>query len=125
MNNQFARESATYGRVKDWHDPRNGDCAHNTYIESDCTCKRIVKRKPYRVVKVHDSGVPYNVNPNIVLEIYQTNGTLVLREAKRRKRYSTTVSDVYAWLVRRSALAAMAAQREARRQRKMERKRKR
>jgi hypothetical protein len=122
MNDDFIRESGGYGRVKDWHDPRNGGCAHNDYIESDCTCKRPRKAKGFKRVVVHDSSVGHNVSPNIVLEIWPTNGVVVLREKRRRKRYSTTTADIYAMLVRREALAVVAARREARKSRKQSRK---
>jgi hypothetical protein len=110
-----------YGKVKDCHSPRNEDCAHNVNCRRDCTCKRERKRKPYKRVLVHDEGVGHNVRSDIVLEIWPQNGVLVLREKRRRKRFSTTTADVYGWLVRGEALTAMAARREARKQRRQER----
>jgi hypothetical protein len=122
MRDDFKRENATYGKVKDWHDPRNEDCAHNAHIEDDCSCKRPRKAKGFKRVMVHDSSVGHNVSPNIVLEVWPQNGVLVFREKRRRKRYSTTTAKVYAGLVRQEALAVVAARREARKSRKQSRK---
>jgi len=101
------------GKVKDWHQPR-GDCQHNADVTQDCNCKRPMIRKPYRVVRVTDNGVGHNINPNLVIEIYPQNGTIVFREQRRKKRYPTTASDIYAMLVRRSALAAAVSKRRKR-----------
>lgn len=110
------------GTVKPWHNPRRlsgGDfCPHNLDITQDCTCKRVRVRKGFKQVMVHDAGVGHNVSPNIVLEIWPKNGVLVLREKRRRKRYTTSTADVYGWLVRREALAVAAARREARKRRR-------
>lgn len=97
----------TYGNVKDWHKPSNDDCPHNCDIMMDCGCKRPVKRKPYRVVRVEDRNAAYNVNPKIVIEVWP-NGTLTFREAKRRRKYHISTADLYSMLVRREALAAIA-----------------
>lgn len=106
------------GKVKDWHNPRNENCENNRFATLNCTCKRIRKRSPFKRVVVHDASAGHNVNPNIVLEIWPKNGVLVLREKRRRTSVSTTTAEVYAWLVRRRALAATTARREARKQAK-------
>jgi hypothetical protein len=94
------------GTVKDWHKPSNDDCSHNCDISYDCDCKRQVKRKPFRVVRVEDRNVAYNVNPKIVIEVWP-NGTLTFREAKRRRKYHASTADIYSMLVRRQAIKDM------------------
>lgn len=82
------------GAVKDWHSPRNNECAHNDDAEKDCTCKRIVKRKPFRQVRVEDPTASHGVRKHIIAEIHP-NGRLVLRESGRRLRVETTLAVVY------------------------------
>jgi len=106
--------SKQLGTVKEWHNPRNEDCPHNENPVDDCKCKRPVIRKPYRVVRVTDHDVGHRVNPRLVLEIYPHNGTLIMREERRRKRYSIGAADLYSLLVRRAALAAIAARKAKR-----------
>lgn len=101
------------GKVRNWHRPANPDCPHNSDIKSDCNCKRIVNRKPFRVVRVHDDNVPYRVNPNLILEIYP-HGRIAIREQRRSRRYWTSTADIYAWRVRIEALQALAAAKKAR-----------
>lgn len=101
------------GNVKPWHNP-HGDCLNNGDIYKDCTCKRVRNKRPFKEVVVHDEGVAHNVKPVIVMEIYQHNGVISFREQRRKKRYVTTAAEVYAWLVRGEALAAMAARKATR-----------
>jgi hypothetical protein len=101
------------GNIKDWHKPSNDDCPQNFSLEADCTCKRPVNRKPYRVVRVVDQGVAHNVNPKIVIEVWP-NGTLTFREAKRRRKYHASTADIYSMLVRRQAIRELAERKQAR-----------
>ena len=105
------------GRVKDWHDPHDEGCPQNYDHRNDCTCKRPMKRKPYRVVKVTDNGVNHNVNPKLILEIYPHNGVIAIREKRRKKRYYSTTADIYSGMVRSAAFAAIAAKKKARKDR--------
>lgn len=84
-------------------------------------CKRIVKRKPYRRVVVTDNGVGHRVNPILVFEIYR-DGTVVLREKGRKKRFAITAADIYRIMMQREALAYLAAKRKARAARRKARK---
>jgi hypothetical protein len=111
MNNEI-------GIVKDWHDPRDENCPHNGNVEADCQCKQPRKRKPYRRVAVTDNGVGHRVNPNLVFEIYPSNGTVCLREKGRKKRFCISASDLYRYLIQRAALAHLVAKRKARADRK-------
>lgn len=102
------------GNVKECHSPSNEECLNNSDIYKNCTCKRVRARKPFKRVLVHDEGVGHNVSPNIVMEIYTQNGAIAFREKRRKRRYHTSTADIYAWLVRKEALAAMTAKRKAR-----------
>jgi hypothetical protein len=116
---------AKVGIVKEWHSPHNDACRHNENVTRDCTCKRPVRRKPYRVVRVTDKGVSHNTNPRLVIELWPRDGTIIMREQRRRKRYSTTAADIYALLVRRAALAAIAKRKADRAARRLARKKER
>lgn len=107
------------GRVKEWHNPRNDECPHNQELASDCTCKRIVNRKPYRKVRVYDEKVPHGYRPNIVVEVWP-NGLIRLREMGRRDKnaHGIFASDLLPMLVRRRALAELAAKKKARAERR-------
>lgn len=109
------------GSVKEWHNPRNDECAHNADVARDCECKRPRNKKPYRRVAVTDSGVGHRVNPHLVFEIYR-NGTVVLREKGRKKRFAITAGDVYRIMMQREALAYLNAKRKARAERRKVRK---
>jgi hypothetical protein len=111
MNNEI-------GEVKDWHDPRNDECPHNEDAHTDCQCKRPRNKKPYRRVRVTDNGVGHRVNPSLIFEIYPSNGTVVMREKGRKKRFSIAASDLYRYLMQRAALAHLAAKRRTRADRK-------
>jgi hypothetical protein len=96
--------------IHDWHNPRafNPDapdfCPHNLDITRDCTCKRKVNRKPYRVVRVSDpTAANYQRDGRIVVEVHP-NGLLVFRERGRRKQYSTTVGKIYSNLIWHEAM---------------------
>lgn len=108
------------GSVKEWHNPRNEDCRHNTDVTQDCNCKRPIVRKPYRTVRVTDNGVGHNVNPYLVVEIYY-NGTITIREKGRRRKYSGTISDIYSLFVRWTAQAEIARKKKLKAQRRAER----
>lgn len=101
------------GKVKDWHNPHDESCPHNGDVARDCGCKRPRKKKPYRRVVVTDNGVGHRINPNLIFEIYP-NGTVALREKKRKQRFYITASDLYSHLMQRAALAHLAARRKAR-----------
>lgn len=105
------------GKVKDWHNPRNEMCLHNDSAELDCTCKRPVKRKPYRCVRVRDEGVSHRVNPRLIFEIYP-DGNLAMREARRKIRFYWNAADLYRHLMWRAALAHQNAKRKARAERR-------
>lgn len=104
------------GVIKAWHDPRNYSCANNEDIYKNCTCKRVVNRKPYRVVRVHDGKAPAGVKADIVVEVHP-NGRLVFREAKRRRGYETTAGAVYYRIMAQEARVAAMAKKKARRRR--------
>ena len=100
--------------IHDWHDPRNEDCDQNRVSFADCTCKRKINRKPYRVVRVSDpTAANYQRDGRIVVEVHP-NGLLVFRERGRRKAYSTTVGKIYTGLVWREAMT-LAKAKKARR----------
>lgn len=93
------------GRVKDWHSPNNPDCAHNTAIENDCTCKLVIRgngkkrhkaRMTFRVVDYSVSG--HKIKPQLVAELHD-DGKLIIRESGRRISYETTLGKIYSRLV--------------------------
>jgi len=100
------------GKVKEWHNPRDESCPHNLDVARDCECKQPRKRKPYRRVAVTDNGVGHRVNPHLIFEIYP-NGTVALREKKRKQRFFIFASDLYRYLMQREALRHLAAKRKA------------
>lgn len=103
------------GKVRDWHNPRNEDCMHNASPAADCTCKRQVKRKPFRVVRCTDPDAQRQSHKIIVAELRMDNGLLTLRIKGKRKRVSTTLGALYARLVMADALNAARARKAARR----------
>jgi hypothetical protein len=105
------------GKVKEWHNPRDESCPHNGDVARDCECKRPRKKKPYRRVVVTDDGVGHRTNPTLIFEIYP-NGTVALREKKRKQRFYIAASLLYSLLMQRAALAHLAAKRKARADRK-------
>jgi|SRR5215831_758424 len=109
------------GSVKEWHNPRDERCPHNEQVEQDCACKRPRIKKPYRRVAVNDNGVGHRVNPHLVFEIY-FNGTITMREKRRKKRFSIAASRLYRQLMWESAQAHKAAKRKARAERRKARK---
>ena len=105
------------GDVKLWHDPHNEECLNNSDIYKNCTCKRQVKRKPYRVVRVSDpTATNYQRDGRIVVEVHP-NGLLVFRERGRRKQYQTTVGKIYSNLIWHEAMMLAKAKKAARRAR--------
>lgn len=109
------------GRVKDHHSPNNEECEHNQAIDRDCTCKRVLNRKPFRVCKVHDTATKdrdRRTSPDIIIEVHP-NGRLVFREKGKRTRFETTSVKVFEGLRWR---AAMVAAQEARAKRKNKKK---
>jgi|SRR5215471_3517153 len=108
-------ETQSLGKVKNAHNPRNEDCPHNLNATLDCNCKRIVNRKPYRVIRVHDSNVPRGYRHDIIVEVWP-NGLIKLRERGRREKsaHGIMAGDLYSMLLRRAALAHVAAKRKAR-----------
>jgi hypothetical protein len=108
------------GNVRDWHNPkafipeRADFCPHNLDIARDCTCKRPVVRKPYKVARVTDSNCGIRRRAQIVAEIHP-NGRLVLRELGRRHRVETTLGAVYESCVMHEARRVAAEKRKARR----------
>lgn len=108
------------GTVKDWHSPRNEECAHNGNIDADCSCKRPARqRKPYRVCRVHDDNVPHGCRAEIVLEVHP-NGRLIFREAGRRKSnaFATSVGEIYSRLTLQHARQVALAKKAARKARR-------
>lgn len=103
--------------IHDWHDPRNELCGQNQHLDANCTCKRKVNRKPYRVVRVSDpTAANYQRDGRIVVEVHP-NGLLVFRERNRRKTYSTTVGKIYSNLLWHEAMTLAKAKKAARRAR--------
>lgn len=103
---------AKMGKVRDWHSPRNEDCMHNASPAADCTCKRQVTRKPYRVVRVTD---PHAQRAHkIVAEIRFDNGLLTLRQKGRRHRVSINLGVLYERLVLNEAMKVARHNRERR-----------
>jgi hypothetical protein len=114
---------STLGKIRDWHSPHNDECPHNHDVESDCSCKRKVERKPFRTLRLHDSITPnrgHKTSPDIIIEAHLQNGLLIFREKGKRTRYETTVVKIYEGLRWR---AAMVAAQEARAKRKSRKKR--
>jgi hypothetical protein len=87
----------------------------------DCACKKPRKKKPYRRVVVIDNGVGHRVNPNLVYEIYCSNGTVALREKGRKKRFWIKSAELYSYLMWRDAQAHLATKRKAKAERRKER----
>ena len=108
-------ETQSLGKVKDWHNPRSEDCDHNRDAINDCNCKRIVNRKPYRRIRVYDINVPHGYRHDIIVEVWP-NGLIKLRERGRREKsaHGIMAGDLYSMLLRRAALAYVAAKRKAR-----------
>jgi len=108
-------ETQSLGKVRNAHNPRNEDCPHNLDATEDCNCKRIVNRKPYRVIRVHDENVPRGYRNDIIVEVWP-NGLIKLRERGRRAKsaHGIMAGDLYSMLLRRHALAIVAAKRKAR-----------
>lgn len=109
------------GSVKEWHNPRDERCPHNEQVERDCECKRPRIKKPYRRVAVNDNGVGHRVNPHLVFEIY-FNGTITMREKRRKTRFSISSAELYRILMQREALRYLSAKRKARAERRKARK---
>lgn len=107
--------SETIGKVRDWHDPRNEDCEQNMDYTLDCSCKRQVKRKPYRTVRAQCPEADRQAHKNIVAMIRMDNGLLTLRLKGKRKTVSTTLLALYERLVMAEAINAAKAKRKARR----------
>lgn len=104
---------AKMGRVRDSHSPRNEECMHNASPAADCSCKRQVTRKPYRVVRVTD---PHAMRAhNIVAEIRFDNGLLTLRQKGKRKRVSVNLGVLYERLILNEALKFLRERKKARR----------
>lgn len=103
------------GNIKPWHSLYDTACPQNTgHIELDCTCKRVVKRAPYRRVRVTDETVDHGIRPRLEVRLWP-NGVLQLREVGRRTLYSTTTAQVYKQLVVSAILSAKRAKRAERR----------
>lgn len=98
--------------IKDWHNPHNIDCHQNHYTNLDCTCKRPLTRKPYKVARVNDRD-----HGSVVLEIHP-DGRLVLREKGRKFRLETTIGAVYDELLWKQAKGIAVAKRKAKLDRK-------
>ncbi len=113
-----------FGTIKPWHDPHDADCQQNFNVRADCSCKRIVNRKAYRVVRVNDRSVSHGIRPRFVAEIWP-DGRLVIREQGRKLRVETTLGAVYEGCLMREARRAMAVKQAARKARRLERKAKR
>lgn len=109
------------GLVKEWHNPRDERCSHNDDVTRDCECKKPRNKKPYRRVAVIDNGVGHRVNPHLIFEIY-FNGTVVMREKKRKVRFSIRASTLYFYLKERAAYAYLEAKRKAKAERRQARK---
>lgn len=112
--------------IHDWHSPRNEACPQNQDSARDCACTQPARqraRKPYRTLRVHDSDVPHNVRPDIIMEVHP-NGRLIFREKGRPRRcsYSTTVGKIYSRMVLAEALAKASARARDRAKRMKERK---
>lgn len=101
------------GTVKDWHNPRDESCPHNDNVERDCVCKKPRNKKPYRRVAVTDNGVGHRVNPNLIFEIYP-DGSVALREKKRKQRFFIMASRLYSQLMWEAAEKHRIAKRKAR-----------
>lgn len=87
-------EGGVYMAIPDWHQPNEKTCPQNANAKHPCTCKRPMKRKPFRVCRVRDNTVPRGVKPEISFEVYP-NGRLVFREKNRSKFYETTAGAIY------------------------------
>lgn len=104
---------------KDWHNPHNEDCPQNwEYSKAgslDCTCKRKVNRKPFKVIRVHDESVGgHKVPKDIVLEVHP-GGLIRLRAKRGKTSFDTTAATIYARLLWAEAMKAAKAKKAARR----------
>lgn len=98
----------TIGKIPDWHDTKNEACPQNQegQLHKDCTCKKQVNRKGYRVCRVHDEITKdrsHKTSQDIVIEVHPL-GRLVFREKGKRKRYETTAVRVLEGLRWRAAM---------------------
>lgn len=100
------RRGVRLPEIREWHRPKNEDCHQNQDSSLDCNCKRIRKRKPYRVFRVFCKDVDRGVNPKLVMEVW-SDGRFVMREANRRIRFETTAGRIYHNLVWRAAMVAI------------------
>lgn len=109
--------SDVIGAVKEWHDPRNGVCGHNHDVSLSCSCKRIVKRKPFKTVRATCPEADRAAHRNIVATIRMDNGLLTLRFKGKRKTVQTTLLALYERLTMQDALRAIRERKAARKAR--------
>lgn len=106
------------GIVKDWHDPHNSCCEHNADITWDCTCKRQVKRKPFKTVRATCPEADRAAHRNIVATIRMDNGLLTLRFKGKRKTVQTTLLALYERLTMQEAQRVVRERKAARKARR-------
>lgn len=109
---------ASVGKVRDWHQPRNEDCMHNASPAADCTCKRIVQRKPFKTVRATCPEADRAAHRNIVATIRMDNGLLTLRFKGKRKTVSTTLLALYERLTMLEAQRVIRERKAARKARR-------
>jgi hypothetical protein len=64
------------------------------------------KQKPYRTIRLHDPRVPAGYKQDFIVRIYRDgSGLIQVAEKGRRKKYQTTVGELYVRLVRQKAMA--------------------
>lgn len=110
--------------IKDWHKPSNEGCAQNADPSQDCTCKLVInsngkkRHKPRIIFRVTDHSVSgHKTKPQLVVEIHDDGKTLI-REAKRRISYETTIGKIYTRLVWSHAMAKAAESKRKRAEKK-------
>ncbi len=103
--------------IKEWHAPSNEDCPHNADAGQPCACKRPIKRKPYRRVRVNDRTAVGKCRSRLEVRVYP-DGVMELREVGRRRIYRTTVFAVYYGRLVTEAYNAARAKKSARAERR-------
>lgn len=118
MSETIGIADASIGTVKDWHQPKNDECPHNMTPAADCTCKRLVTRKPFKTVRATCPDADRASHRNIVAMIRMDNGLLTLRLKGKRKTVQTTLASLYNRLVMQDALRVIRERKAARKARR-------
>ena len=112
MGMNASPSSINHPIIHAWHSPQNSLCAQNADIDAACTCKRVVERKPYRVVRIHERNPPHRVSDKLVVKLWP-DGRMEIREHGRRFSVTVQISYVYDRAKWRQAMLEAAAYHKA------------